>query len=194
MVINRKKLWGGLVHYLWLAQSTYLNFLSLQERYNFQVITEKVFSVPTKNFNTKLYCEWRREGEKTQQQQQKKKLPRHWDKHFYTYRHSGDVIMAQWPQGGRDGKWQRDGARGNHGQAIIICLYLFFYPLSLVDKANGIASLCHSKSHFCPPRPCLCWQSIRTRVRKRGGKAPTEDFSTWLFVNFCVLVKWRGSA
>lgn len=143
-----------------------------------------------KIFNTKLYCEWRRERGKNPTTTTKK-LPRHWDKHFYTYRHSGDVIMAQ---GGRDGKWQRDGARGNHGQAIIICLYLFFYPLSLVDKANGMASLCHSKSHFCPPRPCLCWQSIRTRVRKRGGKAPTEDFSTWLFVNFCVLVKSRGSA
>lgn len=192
---NRKKLWGGLVHYLWLAQSTYLNFLSLQERYNFQVITEKVFSVPTKKSLIQSYIASEEgRGKKPNNNNNKKNFQ---GTETNTSTPTSIVATLLWLndlRGGRDGKWQRDGARGNHGQAIIICLYLFFYPLSLVDKANGIASLCHSKSHFCPPRPCLCWQSIRTRVRKRGGKAPTEDFSTWLFVNFCVLVKSTGSA
>ena len=90
-----------------------------------------------------------------------------------------------------------EGVQNNHGRAIIICLHLLFYPLSPVDTANGVASLCHSKSHFCPPRLCLCWQSERMRKRgKRGGeeKSRQRHFSTWLFVNFGVLVKTRGSA
>ncbi len=106
------------------------------------------------------------------------------------------LFGLQWPRGGKDGRWKREGARDNHGQAIIICLHLLFYPLSPVDTANGIASLCHSKSHFCPPRPCLCWQSERMRERgkKEEEKSRQRHFSTWLFVNFCVLVKTRGSA
>lgn len=77
------------------------------------------------------------------------------------------------------------GARDNHGQAIIICLHLLFYPLSPVDTANGIARLCHSKSHFCPPRACLCWQSERMRgEKKKGGKEPTEAFFNMAFCQF----------
>lgn len=84
----------------------------------------------------------------------------------------------------KDGGWKLEGAQHNHGQAIIICLHLLFYPLSPIDTANGIASLCHSMSHFCPPRLCLCWQSERMREEKREGKEQTEAFFNLAFCQF----------
>lgn len=105
------------------------------------------------------------------------------------------LFGLQWPQGGKMAGESEKGARDNHGRAIIICLHLLFYPLSPVDTANGIASLCHSKSHFCPPSPCLCWQSERMRGEQKGEeKRRQRHFSTWLFVNFCALVRTRDSA
>lgn len=102
---------------------------------------------------------------------------------------SGIVAMLfglQWPRGEKMASESEKGARDNHGKAIIICLHLLFYPLSPVDTANGIASLCHSKSHFCPPSPCLCWQSERMRGggKKGGGKEPTEAFFNMAFCQF----------
>lgn len=93
----------------------------------------------------------------------------------------------------KDGRWKLEGARHNRGQVIIICLHLLLYPLLPIDTANGIASLCHSKSHFCSCRLCLCWQSERMRERKNGRKRADRGIFQhgFLSISMC-LSKWEA--
>lgn len=75
----------------------------------------------------------------------------------------------------------------------------FLYPLSPVDTANGTASLCHSKSHFCPPRRCPCWQSEGAREEeKRADRGIFQHgvFCCFFFlplVNFCAACQKRAA-
>lgn len=74
------------------------------------------------------------------------------------------------------------------------------YRLWPADVANGRAGPCQSKSHFCPLRLPLPVLTERGSEAEGGGEAKSRQrqffyffFSTWLFVNFCALVKTRDS-
>lgn len=87
---------------------------------------------------------------------------------FLNLRHFVSMLFrVQWSPGGRMAGESKKGRVTITTRPSSFVSTSFLYPLSTVDTANGTASLCHSKSHFCPPRPCPCWQSEGAREEEK---------------------------